>query len=111
VQLESPDDLCLPYYVKDPYRLQVKGARANFLAPSDREVTGEQWKRAVIHAYSTASTVEEMLADLPTWKSAAEKDGGEIGGILANFERPGGDVHAFSSLLRFANQRRGIQTA
>jgi hypothetical protein len=94
-----------------PYRFSINAGRKRLArmvvcAPANGIVTASQWIRALVETYSVANTVEQILDDLPAFKKTAEEEGGHTAELVSMLDRPGGDLHAFSALLKRVVTRR-----
>jgi hypothetical protein len=61
---------------------------------------------ALDEAYVAAVLVQRMLNDLPAWQRTAMKEGGYLREVVDSLRHPGGELRAWSGLIRNGNVPR-----
>lgn len=99
------DELKTGVYKGRPYGTDAKKGRKmvdglQLACPVGQELTAAQWTEAIIDAYSSVNTVEQMMDDLPTWQQAVQREGSSLLDIVAMLGKPGGDLAAMDAMLK-----------
>jgi hypothetical protein len=69
------DSLKTDLYKDGPYTVQVRNGTCTISHPGDEAsqfITAAQWTDAVIWAYTTADTIEQIVNDLAAYRAADE---------------------------------------
>jgi hypothetical protein len=62
--------------------------------------TRAMWVEAVVHGFSYASAIEQLVEQKEDWRARVEREGGYMLELLGLVDQPGGDLLAFASYLQ-----------
>lgn len=103
------DALKTDRYIGAPFCLTFRtgrGRKAERLATLQvtcpEVLTAALWTDAVISAYTTVNTVEQMAEKIGVWKEAVAKEGQSqfLRDVVGMFEERGGDLRAMQAMLK-----------